>query len=206
MAFELEKGTFDALVFDCDGTLVDSASAHLYSIQQALLPLDLTMPEEWYRTRHGLGPDDLLDAYEADFKVESLSREEFYERVNEAFLANLHRIQEIKVVTDVARHWFGIVPMSVASNGVRKNVEATLIATRLRPYFYTIVTAGEVARAKPAPDVYLEAARRMRVKPERVIVFEDSFEGLEAAYRAGMKAFDIREALSPAHPSSVRFR
>lgn len=196
MAFELQKGTFDALVFDCDGTLVDSAAAHFSSIQQALSPFGLTMSLEWYSKRHGLGPDDLLDAYEADFKVESLVREDFSRLANEAFLANVHLIEEIKVVTDVARKWFGQVPMAVASNGVRRNVEATLIATRLRPLFYTIVTAGEVERAKPAPDVYLEAARRMRVKPERVVVFEDSNEGLEAAYRAGMRAFDIREAWS----------
>jgi len=197
MAFELEKGTFDALIFDCDGTLVDSAPAHLYSIQRALSPLGLTMTPEWYGSRHGLGPEDLLGAYEADFKIESLIREDFYERVNEAFLANLHLIQEIKIVTDVARRWFGTVPMAVASNGVRRNVEATLIATRLRPLFYTIVTAGDVKRPKPAPDVYLEAADRMRVTPERAIVFEDSFEGLEAASRAGMRAFDIREDWSP---------
>jgi len=194
MTFDLEKGSFDALVFDCDGTLVDSAGAHLHSIQQALSPLGLTMAPEWYGTRHGLGPEDLLKAYESEFKVDALIRADFYERSNKSFLANLHLIQEIKVVADVARRWFGQVPMSVASNGVRKNVEATLIATRLRPLFYTIVTAADVERAKPAPDVYLEAARRMRVKPERVVVFEDSNEGLEAAYRAGMRAFDIREA------------
>ena len=197
MAFPLEKGTFDALVFDCDGTLVDSAEAHLYSIQQALAPLGQTMPPEWYHPRHGLGPDDLLDAYEADFKVESLVRKDFYEQVNEAYLSSVNLIREIKVVADIARDWFGKVPMAVASNGVRRNVEATLIATRLRPLFYTIVTAGDVDHGKPAPDVYLEAARRMRVKPERVIVFEDSNEGLEAARRAGMRALDIREVWSP---------
>jgi beta-phosphoglucomutase-like phosphatase (HAD superfamily) len=202
MAFELEKGSFDGLIFDCDGTLVDSAPAHLYSIQQALSPLGLTMTQEWYSSRHGLGPDDLLDAYEADFKAESLVRKDFYQRVNESFLANLHLIQEIRIVTDVARRWFGTIPMAVASNGVRKNVEATLIATRLRPLFYTIVTAGEVKRPKPAPDVYLEAAERMRVAPERVIVFEDSHEGLEAASRAGMRAVDIREAWSPNRQSA----
>ena len=201
MAFQIEKGTFDALVFDCDGTLVDSAAAHLNSIQQALAPLGLTMPAQWYSTRHGLGPEDLLDAYEADFKVESLARADFYQRVNEAYQASIHLIEEIKVVTDIAREWFGKVPMAVASNGVRKNVEATLIATRLRPLFYTVVTADDVARGKPAPDVYLEAARRMRVKPERVIVFEDSNEGLEAARRAGMRAHDIREVWSPLRAS-----
>ena len=201
MAFQIEKGTFDALVFDCDGTLVDSAAAHLNSIQQALAPLGLAMPAQWYSTRHGLGPEDLLDAYEADFKVESLARADFYQRVNEAYQASIHLIEEIKVVTDIAREWFGKVPMAVASNGVRKNVEATLIATRLRPLFYTLVTADDVERGKPAPDVYLEAARRMRVNPDRVIVFEDSNEGLEAARRAGMRAYDIREVWSPMRQS-----
>jgi beta-phosphoglucomutase-like phosphatase (HAD superfamily) len=201
MAFPLEKGTFDALVFDCDGTLVDSAEAHLYSLQQALAPLGLTMSPEWYHPRHGLGPDDLLDAYEADFKVESLAREDLYERVNEAYRSSIHLIQEIKIVTDVAREWFGRVPMAVASNGIRKNVEATLIATRLRPLFYTLVTADDVEHGKPAPDVYLEAARRMRVKPERAIVFEDSDEGLEAARRAGMRAYDIRQVWLPMRQS-----
>jgi beta-phosphoglucomutase-like phosphatase (HAD superfamily) len=153
------------------------------------------MPPEWYRDRVGLGPDDLLDAYEADFKVQSLVRSDFYERVNEAYLGGVNLIQEIKVVADVAREWFGKVPMAVASNGVRRNVEATLIATRLRPLFYTIVTAADVKQAKPAPDVYLEAARRMRVKPERVVVFEDSDEGLQAARTAGMRSFDIRPAM-----------
>lgn len=201
MAFPLVNGTFDALVFDCDGTLVDSAEAHLYSIQQALAPIGLAMPPEWYHPRHGLGPEDLLDAYEADFKVESLARADFYQRANEAYLASVHLIQEIKVVADVARQWFGKVPMAVASNGIRKNVEATLITTRLRPLFYTVVTADDVKHGKPAPDVYLEAAQRMRVDPDRVIVFEDSNEGLEAARRAGMRAYDIREVWSPMRQS-----
>lgn len=201
MAFPLEKGTFDALIFDCDGTLVDSAEAHFYSLQQALAPLGLTMTPEWYHPRHGLGPEDLLDAYEAEFKVESLIRTEFYERVNHAYLASVHLIQEIKVVTNVAREWFGRVPMAVASNGVRKNVEATLIATRLRPLFYTLVTADDVEHGKPAPDVYLEAARRLRVNPDRAVVFEDSDEGLEAARRAGMRAYDIRQVWSPMRQS-----
>jgi beta-phosphoglucomutase-like phosphatase (HAD superfamily) len=203
-AFVLEKGAFDAIVFDCDGTLVDSAGAHLYSIQQALAPLGLTMEPEWYSGRTGLSPDALLDAYEAEFKLDSLVRADYYDRVNDAFLGGVNLIQEIKLVADVARQWFGKIPLAVASNGVRRNVEATLVATRLRPLFYTIVTADDVPRPKPAPDVYLEAARRMRVRPERVAVFEDSDEGLHAARQAGMRSFDVREAQARMTDSSRR--
>jgi len=203
MAFPLVEGTFDALIFDCDGTLVDSAPAHLNSIRQALAPLGLTMSPEWYAPRHGLDPDGLLDAYEADFKVESLAREALWERNNTAFQASIPLIQEITVVADVARQWHGRVPMAVASNGVKENVEATLQSTGLLQLFDTIVTAPEVPRGKPAPDVYLEAARRMNVSPAHCIVFEDSNEGLEAARRAGMKTYDIREVIhAPTSPDS----
>jgi beta-phosphoglucomutase-like phosphatase (HAD superfamily) len=203
MAFPLVEGTFDALIFDCDGTLVDSAPAHLNSLQNALEPLGLSMPPDWYAPRHGLTPDGLLDAYEAEFKVDAIAREALWERNNAAFQFGIHLIREVTAVADIARQWHGKVPMAVASNGVKANVEETLRTTNLLPLFGTIVTAAEVAHGKPAPDVYLEAARRMKVAPSRCIVFEDSNEGLEAARAAGMKVCDIREATSaPASPGN----
>ena len=103
MSFPLAEGTFDALIFDCDGTLVDSAPAHLNSIQQALAPLGLTMSPEWYAPRHGLSPDSLLDAYEAEFKVDSLAREALWERNNNAFKASVPLIREITLVAPIRR-------------------------------------------------------------------------------------------------------
>jgi HAD superfamily hydrolase (TIGR01549 family) len=198
MAFSLDEGTFSALIFDCDGTLVDSAAAHLLSIQEALKPLGLTMTEEWYQTRHGLGPDPLIDEYEAAFGVQPIDRVALYERNNAAFQAAIPLIEEVGFVADIARTWHGKVPMAVASNGVRENVEATLVGAKLRPLFDYVVTADDVERGKPEPDVYLEAARRMQVDPARCVVFEDSDEGLEAAHRAGMRGIDIRKE-APLH-------
>jgi beta-phosphoglucomutase-like phosphatase (HAD superfamily) len=198
MSFSLDEGTFSALIFDCDGTLVDSAAAHLLSLQEALKPLGLTMKEEWYRTRHGLGPDPLIDEYEAAFGVPPIDRSALFQRNNAAFHAAIPLIEEVTFVADVARAWHGKVPMSVASNGVRANVEATLVTAKLRPLFDYVITAEDVKQGKPAPDVYLEAARRMQVDPGRCIVFEDSDEGLEAANRAGMRGIDIRKE-APLH-------
>ncbi len=193
MAISLIEGTFSALIFDCDGTLVDSAPAHLHSIQQALKPLGLTMTREWYQSRHGLGPDPLIDEYEAAFNPSPIDRAAFFARNNIAYQAAIPMIEEIDFVTDIARAWHGRVPMAVASNGVLENVEATLIHAGLRSFFDYIVTAGDVKQGKPAPDVYLEAARRMKVDPAMCVVFEDSDEGLEAAHRAGARAIDIRK-------------
>jgi len=87
--------------------------------------------------------------------------------------------------------------MAIGSNGRLGNVEASLKATGLLSLFDTIVTAEQVPHGKPAPDVYLEAARRLDVAPEFCIVFEDTDEGLEAAHRAGMRGLDIRKAYQP---------
>lgn len=87
--------------------------------------------------------------------------------------------------------------MAVASNGRRRNVEATLRVTKLLPLFNCIVAGEDVVHGKPEPDVFLEAARRMQVEPERCVVFEDSNEGLEAAHRAGMRGIDIRTFYLP---------
>jgi HAD superfamily hydrolase (TIGR01509 family) len=87
--------------------------------------------------------------------------------------------------------------MAVASNGRRGIVEASLTATKLRPLFDYVVAAEDVARGKPEPDVFLEAARRMGVAAADCIVFEDTDEGLEGARRAGMRRVDIREYFSP---------
>jgi beta-phosphoglucomutase-like phosphatase (HAD superfamily) len=184
-------------IFDCDGTLVDTAPAHLWALQQALEPLALRMTPAWYYPRVGLTPDALMDEYEAQLSGAAPPRQGIFERYNVAFQAGLHLIEEINVIAEIARDWHGRVPMAVASNGRRRNVEATLRATKLLPLFDCIVAAEDVVHGKPEPDVFLEAARRMKVDPDRCIVFEDSNEGLEAAHRAGMRGIDIRAFYSP---------
>jgi HAD superfamily hydrolase (TIGR01549 family) len=197
MAISLPEGSFDALIFDCDGTLVDTAPAHLRALQEALEPLALTMTPAWYYPRVGLTPDALLDEYEAQLSSPAPSREGILQRYNVAFQVELNSIREINVIAEIAREWHGRVPMAVASNGRRRNVEATLRVTKLLPLFDCIVGAEDVAHGKPEPDVFLEAARRMKVSPDRCVVFEDSNEGLEAALRAGMRGIDIRAFYLP---------
>ena len=198
MAIPLVEGSFAGLVFDCDGTLVDSAPAHLGALQKAMEPLGLTMTADWYYPRVGLGPDALLDQFEEHVAVKGLPRGEILGRYDAAFRQCLPLIREVAVIAEVAREWRGRVPMAVASNGQRENVEATLRVAKLLPLFDVIVGAEDVERGKPAPDVYVEAARRMRVAPEECVAFEDSDEGLEAARKAGMRVVDIREYFSPA--------
>ncbi|MCU1222176.1 MAG: HAD-superfamily hydrolase, subfamily variant 3 [Edaphobacter sp.] len=197
MAISLIEGNFSALVFDCDGTLVDTAPAHLRALQFALEPLDLAMSPDWYYPRVGLTPDALMDEYEAQVALRALPRKGIFERYTVAFQSAMPLIREVAVIAEIARAWHGRVPMAVASNGRRENVEATLAVTKLLPLFDFIVAAEDVERGKPEPDVFLEAARRMQVEPGQCVAFEDSNEGLDAARRAGMRTVDIRNHYSP---------
>jgi beta-phosphoglucomutase-like phosphatase (HAD superfamily) len=196
MEISLVGGTFAGLIFDCDGTLVDTAPAHLAALQEGLRAHGLTMDKEWYYPRGGLTPDALMDEYEALLGA-SVPRDDIFARYTVAFQAGLHLMEEVTVIAEIAREWHGRVPMAVASNGRRENVEASLTVTKLRPLFDFIVAAEDVERGKPAPDVFLDAARRMAVSPARCVVFEDSDEGLEGARTAGMRTIDIREYFAP---------
>jgi beta-phosphoglucomutase-like phosphatase (HAD superfamily) len=93
----LPEGSFSALIFDCDGTLVDTAPAHLRALQQALEPLALTMTPAWYYPRGGLTPDALMDEYEAQLTGPPPSRQDIFARYNVAFQTGLHSIKEISV-------------------------------------------------------------------------------------------------------------
>jgi len=157
----------------------------------------MDMTPEWYYPKVGLTPASLWDRYDAEIAASPIPRHAVTELYMSAFYQSLDLLREITVIAEVARAWHGRVPMSVASNGRRANVESTLIVTKLRPLFDYIVAAEDVKQGKPAPDVFLEAARLMGVVANRCVVFEDSDEGLEAAHRAGMRGVDIREVYTP---------
>jgi beta-phosphoglucomutase-like phosphatase (HAD superfamily) len=136
----------------------------------------------------------LMDAFEAEHGV-ALERGEVVQIMRGVFAEGIDQLHEIEAVASIARRNHGRLPMAVASGGTMEIVAATLRATNLLPLFDTVVTLDEVKRAKPEPDLFLEAARRLGVDPGHCLVFEDSREGLEAAQRAGMPAVDIVEVL-----------
>jgi beta-phosphoglucomutase-like phosphatase (HAD superfamily) len=93
---------------------------------------------------------------------------------------------------NVVLKYHDILPMAIASGGVRENVDLELDALNIKKYFQAVVTADDDIRPKPAPDIFLEAARRIGVAPEYCQVFEDGDLGLEAARIAGMLPTDVR--------------
>ncbi len=186
---------FSALIFDCDGTLVDTARAHLAAYNAALAGAHIEMPWSWYSSRLGVPARELLVEFATGHRL-SLDIAQATAAHARAYAESFAAMREVPAVAAVARAWHGKVPLAVASNGVRANVEGSLRGAGLLALFDAVVGVDEVAEGKPAPDLYLEAARRLAVPADACIVFEDTDEGLVAAHRAGMRAHDVRLGLA----------
>ena len=191
MDLPLLPDDFRGLIFDCDGTLVETLPAHVQALGDALAPYGVRPTMEWARSKYGQSPATVLLAVDAEVGRIPVPHGEVLRAWAANYGRNLHLLEQIVPVCDVARAWRGRVPMAVASNGHRSSVMATLEAVGLLPLFDAVATIEDVTVGKPAPDLFLAAARKIGVAPAECVVFEDSDEGMEAAARAGMRAVRV---------------
>jgi HAD superfamily hydrolase (TIGR01509 family) len=187
-----------AVIFDMDGVLVDSNPFHLRK-WIALLRAHRIAFDEQELPKIVLGPPNYVTFYR--FMGQSLSPEQM-RQLSEELEENFRRAigPHAQPFPGVQRfieecHRQGI-KMAVASAAIAKNVNFLVSAMGLREYFSEMLTGDEVSQPKPNPEVYLKTAQKLRVKPEECLVFEDSFVGIEAAKRAGMKCVAIASTFS----------
>jgi len=184
-----------ALIFDCDGTLVDSAPVYLRAWASGLASSGKTLDETWYRERYGFSEEVLMRAFEQVHGV-TLNYASVVQRMREAYFENMDALAEYPAVTAIVRREYGRIPLAVASGGPGLIVRASLAHLDLSHFFDSIVTLDEVGVPKPAPDLFLHAAECLGVPPENCLVFEDTDTGLTAAQAAGMRCIDVREGVS----------
>jgi beta-phosphoglucomutase-like phosphatase (HAD superfamily) len=187
--FELPPGDFGGFIFDCDGTLADSMPLYHRAWQRALASHGATFEFTWeiFMSRAGMSTALTVDGLNATFGT-SLEAE-LVEAVQRAeYLTLIDTVRPIDAIVAVARAYHGKLPMSVASGGPRPLVERTLELIGVSELFPVVVVAADVPRGKPEPDIFLLAAKKMGVSPERCLVFEDGAPGILAAERAGMQA------------------
>jgi beta-phosphoglucomutase family hydrolase len=180
-----------ALIFDCDGTLADTMPAHYQAWVATLTPLGATFTEEQFYAMGGWPTERVADfmvreqhiAVTAD--VIAREKEAHFERM-------LHTVEPVEAVTSIARQEHGRLPMAVATGGMRRICEAILRHLGCLDWFDAIVCCEDVSRHKPAPDIFLEAARRLKIPPAGCLVYEDTNPGIQAAQAAGMAVIDVR--------------
>lgn len=184
---------FDALVFDCDGTLADNATALHDALARAVAPLGLTPSRGWFDARLGATTRSLIQELASARRID-LDVDLVLDDRHRHYLECLASVGEIPLVASIARAHAGRVPLAVASSGPRPVVAATLDALRLTTLFDAVVTIEDVSAAKPAPDLYLAAADRLGVPASGCVAYEDTAVGAEAARAAGMRVICVPAA------------
>ena len=111
------------------------------------------------------------------------------------YLPLIAQVEPINTVVGVAREHYGKIPLAVASGGTKRIIEQVLEHLGIRSLFQAIVTSEDVVNQKPAPDIFLEAARRIDVPPQFCRAYEDTDLGMRAIRAAGMEAVDVRDLL-----------
>ena len=180
------------LIFDCDGTLADTMPAHYKAWTAMLDRYGIPFPEPRFYAMGGMPTASIIRVLAGEVGVPVTDVDAMVLEKESLFLTHLDAVTLIEPVIAIAVAHRGKLPMAVASGGYRDTITRTLDRLAIRNWFDAMVTAEDTPRHKPDPDVFLEAARRLRAEPARCVVFEDTDIGLEAARRAGMPGVDVR--------------
>jgi HAD superfamily hydrolase (TIGR01509 family) len=211
---KLNRSFFTALnetvfVFDKDGTLIDTESLYFEAFNRLLTP---------YGCRHDFATHASMMGASADTCLRILGEKHPVFSCEDARLPQLRA--ELLEHVSVVRGERGTRPMpgaialleacrgagvrlAMATSATRENTDRDLRELGWRDFFEAVVTADDVSRHKPAPDVYLEAAARMGIEPALCIAFEDGIRGTESADAAGMRVIFIRDERFAVDPPAV---
>jgi beta-phosphoglucomutase family hydrolase len=183
-----------ALIFDCDGTLADTMPLHWYAWRSIAERHGITLSEERLYSMGGIPSRDIVKmlSQEQGLSLDPLAiardKEGLYRPL-------IDQVESVNVVVGIAREHFGRLPMAVASGGSREIIERVLHHLNIHHLFNAIVTNEDVQHQKPAPDIFLEAARRLGVPPEKCRAYEDTEIGMRAIRAAGMHAVHVNELM-----------
>jgi beta-phosphoglucomutase family hydrolase len=182
------------LIFDCDGTLADTMPLHWHAWQMVTQRHGLHFPEDRFYSLGGVPSRDILKILAGE-QGRSLDHIAVAHEKEETYLPLMAQVEPVHAVVEIAKANFGKIPLAVASGGTEKIITTVLERLNIRHLFAAVVTSEMVTNQKPAPDIFLEAARRIGVDPKFCRAYEDTDLGLQAIRAAGMEAVDVRKLL-----------
>jgi len=187
MKLQLPAGNFDAYLFDCDGTIVDSMPLHYKAWKQILGEWNCEFSEERFYAWGGMPIVEIISTLNKEYGL-SMPVETLAARKESLYFELLPELRPVPEVVEHVLAMHGKIPFAVVSGSTRDSVVASLTALKLLDRFDALVCAGEYRNSKPHPEAFLLAAEKLGVPPNACLVFEDTDMGIEAATAAGMKS------------------
>lgn len=180
-----------ALIFDMDGTLIDTIHSHYEAWQKACAPYGVSFSLDYFFTLTGRPPIELSKRIVTEYGMRVSPQQLFHEK-EAIFLKNMHTVEVIHPVITIVKQFHGLLPLAVGTGSNRPMAIEMLTSTGLFTFFDIVVTADDVTNYKPHPETFLNCADFFKVAPSHCQVFEDGQLGLEAAQAAGMIVTDVK--------------
>jgi len=184
-------------IFDLDGVIVDTAKYHYLAWKKLANSIGLDFSEEQNEQLKGVSRVHSLEKI-LEWGNRNLSEKEFLDlmnKKNEDYLSYISTMDESEILTNVPQVLSFLIEnkQPIALGSASKNARAILERVNLLDTFNVIVDGNDVSKTKPNPEVFLNVANVLQVKPEKCIVFEDAVAGIQAANNANMISIGIGE-------------
>jgi HAD superfamily hydrolase (TIGR01509 family) len=194
----------EAVIFDLDGTLVDSMWIWKQIDIDYLGKWGIELPDDLQKTIEGMSFTETAEYFKERFNIED-SIEDIkaeWRRMAEDFYLNKIPLKDGVLQLLQALRSKGI-KMGIGTSNAKELAEGVLHKHNILGFFDTIRTSCEVLKGKPEPDIFLKVAEDLGVEPKKCLVFEDTFAGVLAAKRAGMKVFAVADKCSVQYKNDI---
>jgi HAD superfamily hydrolase (TIGR01509 family) len=181
--------SFDAVIFDMDGVLVNSEPFYIEVEQTNFRQLGLEISEEEHQTYQGTATDRMWQLIKERHGIEH-QVDELVKMTNSLVTPYFKSLEKMDPMPGVEKLILNLkgkgIPLALASSSYVDVIEIILQKTGLKKYFDVVVSSQMAGASKPEPDIFLLAAQKLGAQPEKCVVIEDSTNGIAAAKRAGM--------------------
>ncbi len=181
-----------ALIFDLDGTLVDSMPLHFEAWKEVCASKGFDFSEEEFYGLAGVPSDRIFEIinerHGTDFDPAKHSKIK-----EDTYLKKITKLKPVQPVLDIAIQNHGKLPMAIGTGSPGDHSWEAVKALGLDRYFSILISKNDVKMGKPHPETFLKCAKAMNIEPHLCQVFEDGDPGVQAAKSAGMMVTDIRE-------------